>query len=250
LGTGSQWHSRGPVPGGPPHRSVHSKRVRGCRGSSGTRLLLASPGGRGRLGRGSRRDRPSAPTHRESPQRTLPPSAAPGRVACHGKDSCRDCFAAFVAPQMDSRLRPVASQTPGSPSGFRAMSLGPSTMALRPRDHFVSMRPWHEAKRKGAVKLVEALKAKGAPINGVGLQHHVDMDWPTLNEIDTAISEECRCKRQVQPVSQRTPRFRSTDTGEALWRFVCHLCEALRCSDAGHVVGRHRQELVEERLAR
>ena len=133
--------------------------------------------------------------------------------------------------------------------GFAQFRLGPSTMVLRPRDHFVSMRPWHEAKRKGALKLVEALKAKGAPINGVGLQHHVDMDWPTLNEIDTAISEECRCKRQVQPVSQRTPRFRSTDTGEALRRFVCHLCEASRCSDAGHVVGRHGQELMEERLA-
>ena len=47
----------------------------------------------------------------------------------------------------------------------------------------------NEAKRKGALKLVEALKAKGVPINGVGLQDHVHMDWPTLNEIDTTISE-------------------------------------------------------------
>jgi endo-1,4-beta-xylanase len=47
----------------------------------------------------------------------------------------------------------------------------------------------NEAKRNGALKLVASLKSKGVPINGVGLQDHVDMNWPTLSEIDTTISE-------------------------------------------------------------
>jgi len=61
---------------------------------------------------------------------------------------------------------------------------------------------------------------------------------------------ECRCRSEAQPISQRDPRFRSTGTGEAVRRFVCHLSEALRCIDACHAVGRHQQEFVEERLAR
>ena len=47
----------------------------------------------------------------------------------------------------------------------------------------------NENKGKGAVKLVEALKAKSIPITGVGLQDHVHMDWPTVSQIDTTISE-------------------------------------------------------------
>ena len=47
----------------------------------------------------------------------------------------------------------------------------------------------NEAKRKGALDLVKKLKAKGVPINGVGLQDHVHMDWPTADQIDNTISE-------------------------------------------------------------
>jgi endo-1,4-beta-xylanase len=47
----------------------------------------------------------------------------------------------------------------------------------------------NEAKRKGALKLVTDLKAKGVPIIGIGLQDHVHMDWPTVDQIDTTISE-------------------------------------------------------------
>ena len=47
----------------------------------------------------------------------------------------------------------------------------------------------NEAKRQGALKLVEALKAKNVPIIGVGLQDHVHMDWPSVSQIDTTISE-------------------------------------------------------------
>ncbi len=47
----------------------------------------------------------------------------------------------------------------------------------------------NEAKRKGALELVRKLKAKGIPIHAVGLQGHVNMDWPTSDQIDTTISE-------------------------------------------------------------
>jgi len=47
----------------------------------------------------------------------------------------------------------------------------------------------NEAKRKGALELVKKLKSKGVPIFGVGLQDHVQMDWPTVDQIDNTISE-------------------------------------------------------------
>lgn len=47
----------------------------------------------------------------------------------------------------------------------------------------------NEAKRKGALELVRKLKAKGVPITGVGLQDHVQMDWPTADQIDATITE-------------------------------------------------------------
>jgi endo-1,4-beta-xylanase len=47
----------------------------------------------------------------------------------------------------------------------------------------------NEAKRKGALDLVRKLKAKGVPITGVGLQDHVNMDWPSADQVDTTIAE-------------------------------------------------------------
>jgi endo-1,4-beta-xylanase len=47
----------------------------------------------------------------------------------------------------------------------------------------------NEAKRRGALELVRKLKAKGVPITGVGLQDHVNLDWPTTEQIDTTITE-------------------------------------------------------------
>ena len=45
----------------------------------------------------------------------------------------------------------------------------------------------NEAKRKGAVELVKKLKAQGVPITGVGLQGHLSMDWPTVEQEDATI---------------------------------------------------------------
>ena len=44
------------------------------------------------------------------------------------------------------------------------------------------------AKRAGAVKLIEKLKAAGVPISGVGLQNHNLMDWPTAADEDLTIT--------------------------------------------------------------
>lgn len=47
----------------------------------------------------------------------------------------------------------------------------------------------NEAKRRGALELVRKLKAGGVPITAVGLQDHVNLDWPTTDQIDTTITE-------------------------------------------------------------
>jgi len=47
----------------------------------------------------------------------------------------------------------------------------------------------NEAKRRGALELVRKLKAKGVAITGVGLQDHVNLDWPTTDQIDATITE-------------------------------------------------------------
>lgn len=47
----------------------------------------------------------------------------------------------------------------------------------------------NEAKRKGALELVSKLKAKGVPISGVGLQDHVSLESPTVEQVDATISE-------------------------------------------------------------
>ncbi|HEY1805207.1 MAG TPA: endo-1,4-beta-xylanase [Terracidiphilus sp.] len=46
----------------------------------------------------------------------------------------------------------------------------------------------NEAKLKGAVALVKDLQAKGIPISCVGIQGHDHLDWPSPEQMDTAIS--------------------------------------------------------------
>jgi len=45
----------------------------------------------------------------------------------------------------------------------------------------------NEAKRKGAVELIRKLKARGVPVTGVGLQGHLKMDWPSIEQEDATI---------------------------------------------------------------
>lgn len=46
----------------------------------------------------------------------------------------------------------------------------------------------NEPKRNGAIALVKKLQADGIPINGVGIQDHDNLDWPTADQEDATIS--------------------------------------------------------------
>jgi endo-1,4-beta-xylanase len=45
----------------------------------------------------------------------------------------------------------------------------------------------NEAKRNGAIKIVEDLKAKGIYITGVGMQNHFHLDWPPVSQVNDTI---------------------------------------------------------------
>ena len=47
----------------------------------------------------------------------------------------------------------------------------------------------NEPKRKGAILLIKKLQAAGIPVTTVGMQDHVKLDWPTVEQEDAAISE-------------------------------------------------------------
>lgn len=46
----------------------------------------------------------------------------------------------------------------------------------------------NEAKRKGAVELIRKLKSEGIPVAAVGMQDHVKMDWPSVEQEDATIA--------------------------------------------------------------
>jgi len=46
----------------------------------------------------------------------------------------------------------------------------------------------NEAKRKGAIALIERLKRKGIPVHAVGLQGHDNLEWPTVAQQDATIA--------------------------------------------------------------
>ena len=46
----------------------------------------------------------------------------------------------------------------------------------------------NEPKRNGAVTLIKKLQAQGIPVTAVGLQDHVKMDWPTVEQEDATIA--------------------------------------------------------------
>jgi endo-1,4-beta-xylanase len=45
----------------------------------------------------------------------------------------------------------------------------------------------NQPKRDGAIALIRKLKAQGVPVTAVGIQEHVRMDWPTLDQLDATI---------------------------------------------------------------
>jgi len=46
----------------------------------------------------------------------------------------------------------------------------------------------NEAKRNGAVELIQRLRAQGVPVTGVGLQGHYKIDWPPVDQLDATIT--------------------------------------------------------------
>jgi endo-1,4-beta-xylanase len=46
----------------------------------------------------------------------------------------------------------------------------------------------NEAKRNGAVALIQKLKSEGVPVAAIGLQGHDHMDWPTVEQQDATIA--------------------------------------------------------------
>lgn len=47
----------------------------------------------------------------------------------------------------------------------------------------------NEPKRRGAITLIKKLQAEGIPIGAIGLQDHVKMDWPSIEQEDGMISD-------------------------------------------------------------
>ncbi len=55
--------------------------------------------------------------------------------------------------------------------------------------HYNDYNLENEPKRKGAIALIKKLQGEGIPINCIGLQDHVKMDWPTATQLDETISD-------------------------------------------------------------
>jgi endo-1,4-beta-xylanase len=55
----------------------------------------------------------------------------------------------------------------------------------------------NEPKRKGALELIRKLKSEGVPVAGVGLQDHLNLDWPTAEQLNTTIDEFGRLGMKV-----------------------------------------------------
>jgi endo-1,4-beta-xylanase len=48
---------------------------------------------------------------------------------------------------------------------------------------------WHPGKRRAISQLVKSLQAKGVRIDGIGMQGHGGMDYPSLDELDATLQE-------------------------------------------------------------
>ncbi|MGP8199890.1 MAG: endo-1,4-beta-xylanase [Limisphaerales bacterium] len=50
------------------------------------------------------------------------------------------------------------------------------------------------AKRKGAIALIKKLQAQGVPVTAIGLQGHANLNWPTAEQEDNAITDLAELK--------------------------------------------------------
>jgi endo-1,4-beta-xylanase len=84
---------------------------------------------------------------------------------------------------------------------------------LRYNDYSLEM----EGKRKGAVALIKKLQAEGVPVTAVGLQDHVKLDWPTVEQEDATISDFAKLGVKVMITEldvDLLSRSRSADVAE------------------------------------
>jgi len=61
---------------------------------------------------------------------------------------------------------------------------------LRYNDYGLELK----AKRKGAIALIKKLRAQGVPVTAIGLQGHANLNWPTAEQEDTAITNLAELK--------------------------------------------------------
>lgn len=75
----------------------------------------------------------------------------------------------------------------------------------------------NKPKRDGAIALIKKLQSEGIPVNCIGLQDHVKMDWPSPEQLDETISDFAKLGVKVMiteldvDMVPRTQRNRSAD---------------------------------------
>ncbi len=75
----------------------------------------------------------------------------------------------------------------------------------------------NEAKRRGAIALIKKLQSEGVPVTAVGLQDHVKLDWPTVEQEDATIADFARLGVKVMITEldvDLLSRSRSADVAE------------------------------------
>ena len=136
------------------------------------------------------------------------------------------------------------------------------------------------AKRDGAIVLLKKLKDAGTPVTAVGIQGHLNLNWPSpqalektiaafgqlglkvmITELDVDVlparsrntSADVRRSEAAAPRAQslrrRPARGRATGTRAEVCRAFCRVSQASRDGEPGDVLGRHRWRLLVEQLA-
>ena len=83
----------------------------------------------------------------------------------------------------------------------------------------------NEPKRNGAIALIKKLQAEGIPVEAVGLQDHVKLDWPTVEQLDATISDFAKLGVKVMITEldvDLLSRSRSADVAEVQKQVVAN----------------------------
>ncbi len=119
------------------------------------------------------------------------------------------------------RKTAVCANLPGKESSAMIISKRPFNTRMRPdpdavlRYNDYSLE--NEPKRKGALALIKKLQAEGIPVSAVGLQDHVKLDWPSVEQEDATISDFAKLGVKVMITEldvDLLSRSRSADVAE------------------------------------